>query len=262
MQVSVTMITKNEEEGIRASLESVRWAYEIIVVDSGSTDRTVDIAREYTSRVVHHDFVDFASQKNFADSLVSTNWILNVDADERVSAELAKEIESLPEEGPAAYYISRRNQFQGRWIRHCGWFPDFKLRLIRKGAGKWEGKVHETIQLSTGRLAELNGTIDHYTYKNFDRYLASIHQFSRLAAIQLAEKGRSAGIMDLIFRPPAVFIKKYFLQLGFLDGAPGFVISVMSAYGIFLRFSYLRELTSGKSSHSGVSARIDESHPR
>jgi len=262
MQVSVTMITKNEEEGIRASLESVRWASEIIIVDSGSTDRTVEIAREFTGRVVHHEFSDFASQKNFANSLVTTNWILNIDADERVSPELAKEIQALPEEGPAGYSISRRNYFQGRWIRHCGWFPDFKLRLMRKGEGNWEGKVHETIHLSTGYPGELKGMIDHFTYKNFDRYLASIHQFSRLAAIQLAEKGRSAGILDLIFRPPAIFLKKYLLQLGFLDGAPGFVISVMSAYGIFVRFCYLREFTSGKLSPSGVSARIDESHPR
>ena len=262
MQVSVTMITKNEEEGIRASLESVRWASEIIVVDSGSTDRTVEIAREFTSRVVHHEFTDFASQKNYADSLVSNNWILNLDADERVTPELAEEIAALPEEGPTGYFISRRNQFQGRWIRHCGWFPDFKLRLIRKDAGKWDGRVHETIHLSTGRTVELKGMIDHYTYKNFDRYLASTHQFSRLAALQMSEKGRSAGILDLIFRPPAVFIKKYILQLGFLDGSPGFVISVMSAYGIFLRFCYLREMTSEKITHSKVSARIDESHPR
>jgi glycosyltransferase involved in cell wall biosynthesis len=262
MQVSVTMITKNEEQGIHASLESVQWAYEVIVVDSGSTDRTVEIARRFTTKVIHHDFVDFATQKNYASSEATANWILNLDADELCSPELAREIANLPEEGPSGYWILRRNQFQGRWIRHCGWFPDYKLRLYRRGTGEWRGKVHESLELVKGSpVIKLKGTIEHYTYRNFDRYLQSTHQFSRLAARQMYEYGRSAGILDLIFRPPAAFLKKYILQMGFLDRVPGFIISVMTAYGIFLRYSYLREMRSGDTNPPGVSARIDESDP-
>lgn len=263
MQVSVTVITKNEEQEIRASLESVRWASEIVVVDSGSTDRTVEIAKEFTGRILQHDFVDFASQKNYANSQVSHDWILNLDADERCSPELAREIAQLPEKGPEAYWILRRNQFQGRWIRHCGWYPDYKLRLYRRGAGQWQGKVHESVQIDKGNpVAKLDGTIEHYTYRNFDRYLRSVHQFSRLASEQMRENGRSAGIFDLVFRPPAAFVKKYILQMGFLDGIPGFVISAMTAYGIFLRYVYLREMRAGDQESAGVSARVDESHPR
>jgi glycosyltransferase involved in cell wall biosynthesis len=261
MQVSVTVITRNEEEGIRAALESVRWAGEIIVVDSGSTDRTTEIAREFTSRVIHHDFLDFASQKNFANSQASKNWILNLDADERCTLELAKEIAALPEEGPAGYWILRRNQFQGRWIRHCGWFPDYKLRLYKRESAVWKGKVHESLEMpKQSQTSSLKGCIEHYTYKNFDRYLLSIHQFSRLAAMQMKEKGRHAGIPDLVFRPPVAFLKKYVLQLGVLDLAPGFVISALTAYGVFLRYSYLRNMWK-KKKHQGVPAAIDESNP-
>ncbi len=263
MQVSVTVITKNEEQGLRASLESVRWASEIVVVDSGSTDRTVEIAKEFAAKVLHHDFIDFASQKNYANSQASSNWILNLDADELCTPELAREIAQLPEEGPAGYWILRRNQFQGRWIRHCGWYPDYKLRLYRRGAGEWQGKVHESMQVGKGNpVVKLNAAIEHYTYRNFDRYLRSIHQFSRLAAGQMQENGRSAGILDLVFRPPAAFVKKYILQMGFLDGIPGFIISAMTAYGIFLRYAYLREMRAGDQDPAGVSARADESHPR
>ncbi len=263
MQISVTMITRNEGQGIRAALDSVRWASEIIVVDSGSTDRTVEIAREFTSQVFHRDFVDFAAQKNYATSRASGDWIFNLDADEQCLPELAREIMQLPQDGPEGYLIARRNHFQGRWIRHCGWSPDFKLRLYKRNSGEWKGKVHESVEMMEGaRTAKLGGSLEHYTYKNLDRYLQSIHQFSRLAAEQMRENGRTAGILDLLFRPPAVFLKKYVLQVGFLDGTPGFVISVMTAYGMFLRYSYLREMSGVQGESSGVSATTDESHPR
>lgn len=263
MQVSVTMITKNEERGIRASLESVRWAKEIIVIDSGSTDQTVTIAKECGAKVIQHHFVDFADQKNYASSKASSEWILNLDADESCTAELADEIGRLPEEGVDGYWIGRKNYFQGKWIRHCGWFPDYKLRLFRRDKATWRGIVHESVQMSE-KMSELKlkGSIEHQTYKNWDRYVQSIHQFARLAAQQMHNEGRSSGILDLLFRPPSAFVKKYALQMGFLDGMPGLVISGMTAYGIFLRFAYLREMNQAGKHPPGVSARIDESHPR
>lgn len=242
MQVAVTVITRNEEERIGAMLESIRWAAEIVVVDCGSTDRTVELARRFTDRVVQHEFADFASQKNFADSLTARDWILNLDADEVCTPELASEIQGLPEDGCEGYLLSRQNQFQGRWIRHCGWAPDYKLRLYRKSRGKWKGKVHESVELDGGiRPVKLQGKLLHYTYKDFERYLFSIHQFSKLAADQMREQGKRTGVLDLLVRPPLVFLKKYFLQLGILDGTPGFVISALTAYSVFCRYALLSE---------------------
>jgi glycosyltransferase involved in cell wall biosynthesis len=242
MQVAVTVITRNEEERIGAMLESVRWAAEVVVVDCGSTDRTVEKARGFTDRVVHHEFSDFASQKNYAHSLTGRDWILNLDADEVCTPELAAEIQALPEEGCEGYLISRQNQFQGRWIRHCGWSPDYKLRLYRKSRGSWKGRVHESVELEPGAgPRKLRGKLLHYTYKDFERYLSSIHQFSKLAADQMREQGKQTGALDLLVRPPLAFLKKYLLQLGILDGTPGFVISALTAYSVFCRYALLSE---------------------
>lgn len=242
MQVAVTVITRNEEERIGAMLESIRWAAEILVVDCGSTDRTVEKAREFTDRVVHHDFSDFAAQKNYAHSLAGRDWILNLDADEVCTPELAAEIQALPEDGFDGYLISRQNQFQGRWIHHCGWSPDYKLRLYRKSRGSWKGLVHESVELESGaRSGKLQSKLLHYTYKDFERYLSSIHQFSKLAADQMREQGKTAGALDLLLLPPLAFLKKYFLQLGILDGTPGFVISALTAYSVFCRYALLSE---------------------
>jgi glycosyltransferase involved in cell wall biosynthesis len=242
MQVSVTVITLNESARIEKMLESVQWASEILVVDCGSTDGTQEIARNKNARVVHHDFIDYSSQKNHAQNQTQSDWILNLDADEICTPELAREVQALPENGALAYAIPRRNYFQGRWIRHSGWNPDYKVRLYKKSAGKWEGKVHESLRLnSETQVPRLNNFIEHYTYRGFDRYLETTTRYARMAAQQMKEQGRSANLADLIFRPPAVFIKKLFLQGGILDGVPGFTIAVLSAYGTFIRYALLRE---------------------
>lgn len=242
MQVAVTVITRNEEERIGAMLESVRWAGELIVVDCGSSDRTVEVAKRFTSHVVHHEFSDFATQKNYAHSLAASDWILNLDADEVCTPELEAEIKALGDGHCDGYLISRQNQFQGRWIKHCGWSPDYKLRLYRKSKGEWKGRVHESVVLGgAGRSEKLEGKLLHYTYKDFERYLSSIHQFSKLAAEQMREQGKRSGALDLLIRPPLVFLKKYFFQLGILDGTPGFVISALTAYSVFCRYALLSE---------------------
>lgn len=245
MKVSVTVITRNESAGLRPMLESVGWADEILVIDSGSTDDTAKIAEGLGARVLLRDFDDFSSQKNFAQSNAKNDWILNLDADELCPAALSQEIAALPENGPRGYYVARKNYFQDRWIRHCGWYPDYKLRLYDRTAGSWKGKVHEGVQLN-GASARLSTPIEHRTYKGFERYLSSVVLYARMAAEQMKEQGRSAGILDLLFRPPAGFLKKYFLQCGFLEGRPGFVISSLTAYGIFCRYSFLWEMGRGE----------------
>lgn len=255
MQVSVTVITKNEASILRRMLESVRWAPEIIVVDSGSTDGTVEIAKEFTSRVISRPFVDFASQKNFAQSQASQDWVLNLDADEICSSELAQEILSLPETDINGYHISRRNFFEDRWIKHCGWSPDYKLRLYRKSAGSWKGKVHESVGLNPGsKTGRLQGRMEHYTYRNRHNYLKSVHQFARLAAEQMKEEGRSAGILDVIIRPPLAFMKKYVGQLGFLDGLAGISIAKLSFYAVYCRYSYLYQMRNAGAPASAVAS--------
>ncbi len=245
MQVSVTVITLNESAQIERMLESVQWASEILVVDCGSTDGTPEIAGKKNVRVLHHEFADFASQKNYAHAQASSDWILNLDADEICSPVLAREIQDLPEESAPAYAIRRKNYFQGRWIRHSGWNPDYKVRLYRKSQGTWKGMVHESIHLNTKKnMPQLNGWIEHNTYRGFERYLDSVNRYAKLAALQMKEQGRSAGLADVILRPPAVFLKKLFLQAGVLDGAPGFMIAALSAYGTFIRYAMLRELES------------------
>lgn len=243
MEVSVTVITKNEAAILRKMLQAVRWAKEIVVVDSGSDDGTPQIAREFTDRVINREFTDYSSQKNFAHSQASHDWILNLDADEICTAALAAEIQQLPEEEKDAYQISRENYFQGKRIRHCGWSPDYKLRLYRKSKGTWEGKVHEGVRLKNPlNVSKLNHGIEHYTYRGFTRYVGAIHRYSELAAEQMKEQGKTAGIFDLIWRPPAAFLKKFLFQGGFLDGSPGFVISSLTAYGVFCRYTILREI--------------------
>lgn len=245
MQVSVTVITLNESAQIEKMLASVQWASEVVLVDCGSTDGTPEIASKKNVRVLHHEFSDFGSQKNYAHTQASSDWILNLDADEICSPELGKEIQALPEDGASAYAVRRKNFFQGKWIRHSGWNPDYKVRLYRKSEGTWVGKVHESIRLNTNKeVPQLTGWVEHNTYRGFDRYLETVNRYAKLAALQMKEQGRSASFADIVVRPPAVFFKKLILQAGVLDGTPGFTIAALSAYGTFIRYAILRELTS------------------
>jgi glycosyltransferase involved in cell wall biosynthesis len=242
MDISVIVIARNEATTIGALLSSVSWAREVIVVDCGSSDGTQEIAQNSGAKVLYREFDDFAQQKNFAQSAASFPWVLNLDADERCTPELRNELARLGDGGADGYLIPRRNYFQGRWIRHCGWYPDYKLRLYRRDLGNWQGLVHESVHLpALARTIRLHAPIEHHTYKGFDRYLGSLQQFARLAALQMRRQGRTGGFPDLLLRPPAAFLKKFILQFGFLDGSRGFMISALSAYATFCRFCYLTE---------------------
>ncbi|MBI4843337.1 MAG: glycosyltransferase family 2 protein [Nitrospirae bacterium] len=245
--LSVAIITYNEEENIREALESVKWADEIIVVDSFSTDNTTDICREYTNKVYLREWPGFAAQKNNAISLTTQPWVLILDSDERVSQDLKAEIIKAMTGHDAAdgYYIPRKNFFSGRWIRHGGWWPDFTLRLFkREKGGIPERKVHEAIQVN-GKTAYLENPIIHYTYKNIDDFRKRMEKYSSLAAEELSKSGKSPSILNLILRPPATFIRMYLIRLGILDGLYGIILAWLYSVYTFKKYYKFRKLLKG-----------------
>ncbi len=245
MEISVVIIAVNEErrlEGALASLESI--ASEIIVVDGGSSDGTVRIARRYTDRVLERAWTNFADQKNFGNARASHPWILSLDADERLSPELRQELLELKkaEPGVDAFSVPRKVHYLGRWIRHSGWYPDRKTRLFRKAAACWEGEfVHEKLVVA-GRTARLKGPIHHFTYRDIHEHLARINSFSDLGAHKLYARKKKARWHHLTVLPFVRFIRAYVWKRGFLDGFPGLVISVLTGYAVFVRYAKLREI--------------------
>ena len=243
-RVSVTVITRNEADDLAAALSSVAWADEIVVVDSQSTDDTVAIARRFTERVVAREWPGYIAQKNYAASIAGNDWILSLDADERVTPELAIEIRARLADTPreAAFRIPRVTWHLGRWIRSTDWYPDFQLRLYDRRAAEWTGKyVHEAVTVR-GAVGELRGELQHYAYRDIADHLETIDRYTTLAAKQMHEAGRRAGALDLAVHPTLAFLRNYVARGGFRDGATGFVISRMNAYYVFLKFAKLWEL--------------------
>ena len=245
MEISAVLIALNEEKRLEAALKSVQGVVsEIVVVDGGSTDGTVRLAKRYTDKVFERTWTNFADQKNFANSQATRPWILSLDADERVSLELREEILALKGVEPscAAFAIPRQVHYLGRWIRHSGWYPDRKLRLFRADRARWEGDyVHEELVLS-GPVEKLEAPIHHFTYTGIADHVARINRFSDLGAQKLYAKGRKCRFIHLVGWPAGRFIRSYFLKLGFLDGFPGFVIAVLNGYSVFIRYAKLREI--------------------
>ncbi len=243
-KLSVTVITRNEAANIDAALASVSWADEIVVVDSESADATAAIARKHTDRVVVREWPGYVAQKNFAAATASHDWILSLDADERVTPELAAEIRSLLAAGPACagYRIPRVTWHLGRWIRTTDWYPDYQLRLYDRRAGEWTGKyVHEAVTVK-GAVGQLHGEFQHYSYRDLSHHLATIDRYTTFAARQMFEAGRRAGVFDLAVHPPLAFLRNYIARAGFRDGSAGFIISSMNAYYVFMKFAKLWEL--------------------
>ncbi|HKB11710.1 MAG TPA: glycosyltransferase family 2 protein [Vicinamibacterales bacterium] len=242
--VSVTIITRNEAADLADALTSVAWADEIVVVDSHSTDETAAIARRFTDRVVAREWPGYVAQKNYAASLATHDWILSLDADERVTPELAAEIKARLATSPSevAFRIPRVTWHLGRWIRSTDWYPDFQLRLYDRRAAEWTGKyVHEAVSVR-GRIGELRGELQHYAYRDIADHLETIDRYTTLAARQMYETGRRANLADLALHPPLAFLRNYVARGGFRDGATGFLISRMNAYYVFLKFAKLWEL--------------------
>jgi glycosyltransferase involved in cell wall biosynthesis len=244
-KLSVTVITKNEAADIRAALASVRWADEIIVVDSESTDDTVAIARQMTERVVVRPWGGYVAQKNFAASLASNDWVLSLDADERVTPALALEIQrTLTNPVHKAYRMPRVTWHLGRWIRTTDWYPDEQLRLYDRRSARWTGQyVHEAVDVE-GTVGRLQGEIEHFAYRDISDHLETIDRYTTYAARQMNETGRRAGLLQLAGHPPLAFLRNYIARGGIRDGIPGLIISSLNAYYVFLKFAKLRELQS------------------
>jgi glycosyltransferase involved in cell wall biosynthesis len=243
-KLSVTIITLDEADHIGAAIDSVSWADEIVVVDSGSTDGTADLARAKGARVATRAWTGWIDQKNHAAALASNDWILSLDADERVPPELAAEIRGLLRSEPPrrGYRMARVTFHLGRWIRTTDFYPDYQTRLYDRRAGAWQGgRVHESVRVEGGP-GQLRGELQHYSFRDLSEQIDRLNHYSTLAARQMHEDGRRAGLFDLAVHPWAAFVRNYVLRRGFLDGSAGFIISVVNAYGVFLKFAKLREL--------------------
>lgn len=243
-KLSVTVIAKNEAADIAGALASVAWADEIVVVDSHSSDGTVEIARRFTDRVVVRDWNGYIEQKNHAASLASHDWIFSLDADERVTPPLADEIARLMAGAPdcAAYRVPRVTWHLGRWVRSTDWYPDHQTRLYDRRAARWTGRyVHEAVTVE-GRTGQLRGELQHYAYRDIADHLDTIDRYTTLAARQMHEAGRRAGVFDVAAHPPLAFLRNYIARGGIRDGLPGFIVSALNSYYVFLKFAKLWEL--------------------
>lgn len=238
-KLSVIIITKNEAANIRACLESVGWADEIIVVDSGSTDATAEICRKFGARVYVHDWPGFGAQKNRALSYATNEWVFSIDADERVTEELRAAIEAVlhrENDTCPAYRVSRLSSYCGRFMRHSGWYPDRIVRLFRRDAARFsDDLVHERL-LIEGEAGQLGGELLHYAFDNPEEVLLKVNQYSSAGAAMLQRRGRSASLGGAVLRGLWSFLRTYVLRGGFLDGREGFMLAVSNAEGTYYRY--------------------------
>lgn len=246
-QISAVIITFNEEKNIGRCIDSlILVADEILVIDSFSTDRTEAICIEKGARIVKHAFEGHIQQKNYAISQARHPFILSLDADEALSAKLAQSILSIKNQGVLdGYFINRLTNYCGHWVRHCGWYPDRKLRLFDSQKGLWAGtNPHDMYILNAdSKIGILDGDILHFSYYSFEDHLKQINYFSNIAANEAFKKGKKYTIFEkIILSPIFKFFQSYILQLGFLDGYYGFVISGTSAFATFSKYVKLRQL--------------------
>jgi glycosyltransferase involved in cell wall biosynthesis len=252
--LSVTIIALNEESNIARAIESVGGlAQEVLVVDAGSTDRTADIARHFGAKVLVNPWRGYGQQKNFAQSQATHDWILNLDADEEVSPELAIEIQQALErdegKGIAGYSLPRLSRYLGRWIRYGGWYPNRAVRLANRKQAQWsEPDVHEE-WIVRGAVAPLQHDLLHYPFKNITDQVETNLRFSRLGSEALRKRKHPASLILLLIKPVGKFIETYLFKQGYRDGIPGFIISVNAAHSIFLKYAYLFE-DAGKKNES------------
>ncbi len=244
MKISALIITKDEERQIADCLASLVFADEIVVVDSGSSDRTEEICRrDPRVRWFVEPWKGFGPQKNSALEKARNGWVFSIDADERVTPELSAEIASLDlaaarEDG---FRVPRRSFFGNRWVRHGGWYPDYTIRLWRRAAGRFvERSVHEVVRLQ-GTVGTLRGDLLHFTYRDTDDFLARMNRYSTLGATELRKEGVRCTLADLVFRPPFTFFKMFVLRRGFLDGALGFRLAVLYAMYTFAKYAKLED---------------------
>nr|WP_124945520.1 glycosyltransferase family 2 protein [Sulfurirhabdus autotrophica] len=242
--LSVTIVALNAAHQITACLESVAFADEIVVVDSGSTDATLEIARKHGARVIHQDWLGFGPQKQFAVTQASYDWVLCLDCDERISEGLRQSIEAaLVNPEYQAYQMPRCNRFMGRWLRHGEGYPDWSLRLFNRHVAGWsEDAVHEKVITAT-TVCRLKGDLLHESAESLDTYLEKQNRYTTLQAQKMADLGKLASLVQLIFSPVLRFIKFYFVRLGFLDGLPGLVHISIGCFNSFIKYAKLKALS-------------------
>jgi len=239
MKLSVIIITRNEAANIRDCLESVAWADEIIVVDSGSTDATAEICGEFGAQVHKHDWPGFGAQKNRALGYAANEWVFSIDADERVTPGLRAAIEAVlrkDNDACAAYRVSRLSSYCGRFMRHSGWHPDHIVRLFRRDVARFsDDLVHERL-LVEGQIGQLDGELLHYAFDNLEEVLHKVDQYSSAGAQMMHQCGRQASLSGAVLRGLWSFLRTYVLRGGFLDGREGFMLAVSNAEGTYYRY--------------------------
>jgi glycosyltransferase involved in cell wall biosynthesis len=241
-KITVLIIAFNEEKNLRDCLESVKWADEIVVIDSFSTDRTIEVSKEYTDKIFGRKWEGFSSQRKFSLEKASNDWILSLDADERVTDELAASIKRILASNSSVdgYKIARRNHFLGKWIKGAFWYPDHQMRFFRKNKARIEDKlIHEGFEIN-GNIEVIEGDIIHYSYQSLEDAINKINKYSTLAAIQKSEK--KVRTIDIVLRPFAAFITDFFSRKGYKDGFYGFLISGMNAMTNLMTYTKIWEL--------------------
>ena len=248
--ISATIVTYNEAANIARAIRSLGGADEVVVVDSGSTDSTCEIAAGLGARVIAHPWQGFAAQKNFAARLAAHDWILSLDADEELDERGRESLEDWKRSEPAAsgYRFARRAQYLGRWIRHSGWYPDYKLRLYDRRHGQWEGSyVHESVRVA-GRVETLPGEILHYTCNSLEDHARRIEFYTDLAAAEIRARGERAGWLQRKASPAWTFLQSYFFRLGLMDGMPGFWIAWMAGRYVARKYAKAAGATASEGS--------------
>lgn len=248
LKISATIITFNEERNVARVIESLRCCDEILVLDSGSQDRTVEIARKLGAHVVEASWHGYAAQKNIAAELAQHDWVLSLDADESLSEALEAEIWQIKKSGPKfdGYTVPRLAQYLGRWILHSGWHPDRKVRLFDRKKAKWVGEfVHESVEVE-GSVGHLKSNLLHFTCNSLSEHLRSMDSYTTLAAQEIVSRGKAVGLKDLLLDPPWTFLRTYVLKRGFLDGIEGLSIAYMAALYNFLKYSKARYMSPGR----------------
>lgn len=243
--LSAVIITLNEADNIRACLESVKFADEIVVLDSGSTDATVEICREYTDQVYHQPWLGFAAQKNAALDRATGDWVLSLDADERVTPELASALQQVRADPPAdvdGFHVYRKVFFGNKWLKHGGFYPEKVLRLVRRGRARFGLRsVHEALE-TDGPTRLIPKDIEHYTYRSVEDYLARMKRYAALSAEEYFQKGRTTGPMRMTGHAAFTFFQMYILKAGFLDGYEGFLMAVLYAMYTFSKYAILYDM--------------------
>lgn len=248
-KLSAVIITLNEERNIERCVQAARVvADEIIVVDSFSTDATRQICESLGIRFIQRHWDGYASQKNFGSNEASNDWIISLDADEVLDEELQRSIIQAKNGEKWCYKVNRLTNYCGNWIKHCGWYPEYRARLYDRRKARWDGEyLHERLISDESEPAmALRGNLLHYSYPNLESHVEKLSRYSVLGAQRLKHAGRRFRYADLLFRPPSKFVRMYILERGFLDGFGGFCLCVLSAYGTFLKYAYLKFLTDSK----------------